>query len=83
MVDVCTSSFRALIVAYGCVLPREAETVFELTGLSGKSGVKRCEQSRGHDTALYKNLPLLLLVVTSQGYILCIYSHLLTVVTLF
>ena len=29
VVDMCTSSFHALIVAYGWMLPREVETVFD------------------------------------------------------
>ena len=29
MVDMCTSSLRALIVAYGWMLPRDVEMVFE------------------------------------------------------
>ena len=32
---VCTSSFCAFIVAYGSMLPREVEMVFDRTGLSG------------------------------------------------
>ena len=40
------------------MLPREVETVFGLTGLPGKSSVKRFKQSWGLDTALYKNFPL-------------------------
>ena len=36
VVDMCTSSLRALIAAYGWMLPREPEMVSEWTGLSGK-----------------------------------------------
>ena len=56
---MCTSRLRALIVAYGWMLPREAEMVFEWTGLSRKQSVKRFGQSWGSDTVLYKNLPYL------------------------
>ena len=36
VVDMCTSSFRALIVACGWMLRREVEMVFDWTGLPGK-----------------------------------------------
>ena len=36
LVDMCTRSLRTLVVAYGWMLPREAEMVSEWTGLSGK-----------------------------------------------
>ena len=41
---MCTSRLRALIVAYGWILPREVEMVSDCTGLSGKKRVKRVEQ---------------------------------------
>ena len=36
LVDMCTSSLRALIAAYGWMLPREVEVVFDWTGPPGK-----------------------------------------------
>ena len=36
VVGMCTSSLRALIVAYGWMLPRAVEILFDSTGLSGK-----------------------------------------------
>ena len=34
--DMCTSSLRALIAAYGWMLPRELEMVSDRAGLPGK-----------------------------------------------
>ena len=82
VVDMCTSSLRALIVAYGWMLPREVEMVFHWTGLPGKKCVKRFEQSWGLDTSLYKNLPFYynLFIFTIYLFIFTIYLFIFTCV---
>ena len=56
-----------LVIARNCcmarMLPGEAELVSEGTGLPGKAkSVKRFERSNGLNTALYKDIPFLLLL---------------------